>query len=61
MLAGGAVLYVQDASAQAPGVPAAAAPEVSAAPAPPKIDSGDTAWVLVSTALVLAMTAPGVM
>ena len=29
-------------------------------PAPPKIDTGDTAWVLVSTALVLAMTAPGV-
>ncbi len=25
----------------------------------PKIDSGDTAWVLVSTALVLLMTAPG--
>ena len=31
----------------------------AAAPAAPKIDPGDTAWVLVSTALVLAMTAPG--
>src|SRR3989454_1477222 len=42
-------------SAPAPGgTPPAAAP----AP-PPKIDTGDTAWVLVSTALVLAMTAPG--
>jgi len=40
----------------APGAPAAA----PAAPAPPpKIDSGDTAWVLASSALVLAMTAPG--
>jgi Amt family ammonium transporter len=29
------------------------------APAPPKIDTGDTAWVLTSTALVLLMTAPG--
>ena len=56
MLAGGAALYAQDAAAQAP---AAAAPEAAAAPAPPKIDTGDTAWVLVSTALVLAMTAPG--
>jgi Amt family ammonium transporter len=37
--------------------PAPAAP--AAAPAPPKIDSGDTAWVLVSSALVLLMTAPG--
>jgi Amt family ammonium transporter len=65
MLAGGAALYAQDAVAQAPAAPApeapaAAAPEAAAAPAPPKIDTGDTAWVLVSTALVLAMTAPGV-
>jgi Amt family ammonium transporter len=63
MLAGGAALYVQDAVAQAPAAPeapAAAAPEAAAAPAPPKIDTGDTAWVLTSTALVLLMTAPGV-
>jgi len=65
MLAGGAALYAQDAVAQAPAAPApeapaAAAPEAAPAPAPPKIDTGDTAWVLVSTALVLAMTAPGV-
>ncbi len=46
--------------------PAAAAPAVAAAPAaaaapagPPKIDSGDTAWMLTSTALVLMMTIPG--
>ena len=65
MLAGGAALFAQDAAAQAPAAPApeapaAAAPDAAAAPAPPKIDTGDTAWVLVSTALVLAMTAPGV-
>jgi Amt family ammonium transporter len=34
----------------------AAAP---AAPAPSKIDKGDTAWILTSSALVLMMTAPG--
>ncbi len=61
MLAGGAALFAQDAVAQAPAPEApAAAPDAAAAPAPPKIDTGDTAWVLVSTALVLAMTAPGV-
>ena len=37
--------------------PAAAAP--AAAPAPFKTDSGDTAWMLTSTALVLLMTIPG--
>ena len=36
--------------------PAAAA---AAAAGPPKIDSGDTAWMLTSTALVLLMTIPG--
>jgi len=30
-----------------------------AAPPPPKLDSGDTAWMLTSTALVLMMTIPG--
>ena len=36
----------------------AAAPVAAAAAAPPKIDTGDTAWLLVSCALVLLMT-PG--
>jgi Amt family ammonium transporter len=31
----------------------------SAQDAAPKIDSGDTAWMLTSTALVLMMTIPG--
>ncbi|MGE4011325.1 MAG: ammonium transporter [Alphaproteobacteria bacterium] len=42
--------------------PAPATPPAPAAPAAPapKLDSGDTAWNLVSTALVLLMTIPGV-
>ena len=46
-------------------IPAAEAPAITAeaAPAPaaeaPKLDTGDTAWILVSTALVLLMTIPG--
>ncbi len=44
------------ASIAAPAAPAA--PDAPAAPAP-KFDSGDTAWMLVSTALVLMMTVPG--
>jgi Amt family ammonium transporter len=38
--------------------PAAAAPGAAPA-APPKIDKGDTAWMLTSSALVLMMTIPG--
>ncbi|MGH7324064.1 MAG: ammonium transporter [Candidatus Rokuibacteriota bacterium] len=47
--------------AQAPATPAApaAGAPAPAAPAPSKIDKGDTAWVLTSSALVLMMTAPG--
>jgi Amt family ammonium transporter len=44
-------------AAPAIGAPAAAAP-APAAPAS-KIDKGDTAWMLTSSALVLLMTAPG--
>ena len=36
-----------------------AAPAAAQGAAPPVIDSGDTAWVLVSSALVLMMTLPG--
>lgn len=59
--AGGTSLYAQEAGVPAPEQPAIAAPEPAtpAAPAAPKIDTGDTTWVLVSTAMVLAMTAPG--
>src|SRR5215471_17114485 len=41
----------------APEAPAAGAP-AAAAPAP-KMDTGDTAWMLTSSALVLMMTIPG--
>jgi len=56
------------AAAAAPAAPAAAAPAADAAPPAPtapflvgtdKINSGDTAWMLTSTALVLLMTIPG--
>lgn len=33
--------------------------EAALAPPPPKVDTGDTAWMLTSTAFVLLMTAPG--
>ncbi|HTK36477.1 MAG TPA: ammonium transporter [Caulobacteraceae bacterium] len=48
------------ASATAPAAAAPAAPAAAAAaPAPFKTDTGDTAWMLTSTALVLMMTIPG--
>ena len=53
-----------EAAAPATEAPAAVAPEAAAptpAPAPvaQKLDSGNTAWMLTSTALVLFMTIPG--
>ncbi|MEW6684469.1 MAG: ammonium transporter [Nitrospirota bacterium] len=48
-----------EAAAEAPAEPAAEAPAAEAAPPAPTVDTGDTAWVLTSTALVLLMTAPG--
>jgi Amt family ammonium transporter len=53
------------AAAPAAAAPAAAAPAAPPAPTEPvlvtndKINSGDTAWMLASTALVLMMTIPG--
>ena len=46
------------AAAAAPAAEAAGAPAAPAAPAP-KVDSGDTAWMLTSTLLVILMTIPG--
>jgi Amt family ammonium transporter len=43
----------------ASGATAPAAAPTAPSPSAPKIDSGDTAWVLMSAALVLLMTAPG--
>jgi Amt family ammonium transporter len=50
--AGGSEPPKVEAPAPAPGAPSAAAPA-------PKIDKGDTAWMLTSAALVLMMTIPG--
>jgi ammonium transporter, Amt family len=52
--AAGTVLAQQPAPA-----PGAAAPAAGAAAPASKIDKGDTAWMLTSSALVLLMTAPG--
>ena len=54
LLAGGAAL----AQAAAPEVVAAASAAAAAAPVP-HIDSGDTAWMLTSTLLVILMFVPG--
>ena len=74
LLAGAALgtsaAYAQDQSAPAAAAPAAAAPaEPNATATPPSCDaktveacspnSGDTAWMLTSVALVLMMTVPG--
>jgi Amt family ammonium transporter len=40
-------------------MPAQHAPAAVAAPEPPKIDTGDTAWMIVATAFVMLMTLPG--
>jgi Amt family ammonium transporter len=53
-----ALLLALPAFADDAAAPAAAAAAAAAA-GPPKIDSGDTAWMLSSTALVLLMTIPG--
>src|SRR5437870_8277932 len=51
--------WALSALAQTPAPAAGAAPAAAAAAAAVKIDSGDTAWMLTSTALVLMMTIPG--
>jgi len=49
----------QDAGTATDAAGAAAAAAPAAAPAAPKFDTGDTAWMLTSSALVLMMTIPG--
>ena len=44
---------------EASAAPATAAPAAAEAAAAPKVDSGDTAWMLTSTLLVILMTIPG--
>ncbi len=45
--------------AEAPASAAVTEAPAVAAPAAPKIDTGDTAWMIVATALVMLMTIPG--
>jgi Amt family ammonium transporter len=52
-------LYAEEPKAEVPAPQAAEAPAAQAAPAPSKIDTGDTAWMIVATALVMLMTIPG--
>lgn len=61
LILGGALLFAPVASLAQQAVADQSSVEVStpAPPAAPKIDSGDTAWMLTSSALVLLMTAPG--
>jgi Amt family ammonium transporter len=50
----------QDKPAAAPDKPAATAEAAKPAAAPaPKVDKGDTTWMMVATALVILMTIPG--
>src|SRR5712664_3411265 len=54
------LLMTLSAAAQAPAPAAPVAPAADAAAAPASaINSGDTAWMLTSVALVLMMTIPG--
>jgi Amt family ammonium transporter len=66
LVAGAGLIFGQEKSSPAPGAsakaPKPAEPAAAASPAapaaPPKVDPGDTAWMLTSAALVLLMT-PG--
>lgn len=49
---------IAPASVAAPAAETSAAP-AAVAPVAPKIDTGDTAWMIVATALVMLMTIPG--
>ena len=59
------LLFAEEAVTNPPSSPAAeqaatpAPASPAPAPAPNKIDSGDTAWMIVATALVMLMTLPG--
>ena len=51
--------FAQEAAAVVAAAPAAVTAAVAATPAPPVPNKGDTAWMLVATALVLMMSVPG--
>ncbi|HVJ85308.1 MAG TPA: ammonium transporter [Caulifigura sp.] len=51
--------FAQETATPAAETPAPAPAETAAPAAPAPLDTGNTAWILVSSALVLMMTAPG--
>jgi Amt family ammonium transporter len=57
------IVFAEDKPVGAPAAVSVSAGETPAAPAAvataPKIDTGDTAWMIVATALVMLMTIPG--
>jgi Amt family ammonium transporter len=58
LLPAGLVLAADKTAAPAPAAVAQTAP-AAVAPGAPKIDTGDTAWMIVAAALVMMMTLPG--
>jgi len=61
MISAGSIVFAEEVKpAEAPAAAAVSAGETPAAVAAvPKIDTGDTAWMIVATALVMLMTIPG--
>lgn len=55
----GLVLAEEQVQPNPPSPSAEQAPPAQPAPAPVKIDAGDTAWMIVATALVMLMSVPG--
>ena len=53
------IAFAEEVKPAAAPAPAAVTEPAVAAPAAPKIDTGDTAWMIVATALVMLMTIPG--
>ena len=52
--------FAEEKAAELPtAAPVASEPATPAPPAPPKIDTGDTAWLIVSSAFVMFMSLPG--
>lgn len=56
LLCSASVLLAEE---QVQPIPPPASEQAQPAPAPPKIDTGDTAWMIVATAFVMLMTLPG--
>lgn len=56
LLCSAGVLFAEE---QVQPIPPPALEQAQPAPEPPKLDTGDTAWMIVATALVMLMTLPG--